>query len=340
MSIKILDDAGPKLANAGRKDLLDAIRAAGGRVIIAETVTFRQPIVDGVSSVELLKSWSADMVTINHYNADLPMIPGLRSTKAGIEKFGSCWNEQGIKGCIPDVKLIEPSFQKQYLQFGFGRTITEAKLLTGIPVGITLEPVAEDSDFPPARIANTANARRAVEHGASYINIIQTPSMPAAEFAKSVAKVREGLGENGLVKAGKMPWGNSFLSGPEQYITESEIKLLAQSGVDTVILPSPGTVPGLTVELVRNWVSIVHSCGLVAEATIGTSQEGADADVIRRIAIDSKMTGADMFQIGDGVYSGTTIPENLMAFAMSIKGRRHTLRRMAMSPLGYDILQI
>ena len=339
MPIKFLEDAGPKLANAGRKDLLDAIRSACGRVIVGETVTLKQPMIDGVSSVELLKSWGADMVTINHYNAELPMIPGLHSTMAGIEKFGSYWNKQGVKGCIPDIKLVEPSFQKLYLQYGFGRTIAEVKTLTGIPVGLTLEPVPDDYDLPPARIANIKNAQKAVEHGANYITIIQTPSMQKAEFAKSVAKVREGLGENGLVKAGKMPWGSSFLIEPEQFISEDEIKLLAQSGADTIILPSPGTVPGLTIELVRRWVCIVHSCGLLAEASIGTSQEGADTDVIRRFGIDSKMTGADMFQIGDGAYSGTTTPENMMAFAFSIKGRRHTLRRMAMSPLGYDFMQ-
>jgi methylmalonyl-CoA mutase cobalamin-binding subunit len=338
MPIKILEEAGPKVANAGRKDLLDAIRAAGGRVIIGETITLKQPMVDGVSSVELLKSWGADMVTMNHYNVDLPMIPGLRSTQAGIEKFGSYWNEQGSKGCLPDIKQVEYHFQKLYLQYGFGRTIAEAKTLTGIPVGITLEPVAEDSDYPPARVANAKNASRAVEQGANYVIIIQTPSMPESEFAKSVAKVREGVGEKGLVKAGKMPWGSSFLNIAEQFITEDEIKRLAESGADAVILPSPGTVPGLTVEIVRNWVNIVHNCGLLAETTIGTSQEGAEADVMRRFAIDSKMTGADMFQVGDGGYSGTTLPENLMAFAMSIKGRRHTLRRMAMSPLGYDFL--
>lgn len=338
MSIKILEDTGPKLANAGRKELLEAIRTAGGRVIIGETVTFKQPIIDCVSSVELLKSWGADMVSLNHYNVDLPMIPGMRSSQEGIEKFGSYWNEQGIKGCIPDVRLVEFHFQKQFLQYGFGRTLAEAKTLTGIPVGITLEPVADDSEYPPARVANTKNARKAVEHGANYINIIQIPSMPEAEFIKSVAKVREGIGENGLVKAGKMPWGSSFINGPEQYITEKEIKLLVKSGADAIILPSPGTVPGLTIELVRSWVGIVHNCGLIAETTIGTSQESAETDVIRRFAIDSKMTGADMFQIGDGGYSGTAIPENVMAFAMSIKGRRHTLRRMAMSPLGYDFL--
>ena len=77
----------------------------------------------------------------------------------------------------------------------------------------------------------------------------------------------------------------------------------------------------------------VHNCGLLAETTIGTSQEGADPDVIRRFAIDSKMTGADLFQIGDSVYGGCCTPENVMSFARAIKGQRHTLRRAALSPL-------
>ena len=100
-----------------------------------------------------------------------------------------------------------------------------------------------------------------------------------------------------------------------------------------IIIPAPGTVPGLTIEIVKSWVQVISSLGLLAEVTIGTSQQGADPDVIRRIAIDSKMTGADLYQIGDGVYSGVATPENVMAFANAIKGKRHALRRAALSPL-------
>jgi len=333
MPIKFLEEVGAKLANANRKDLTESIKAAGGRIIVGETITFKQTLVDGVSNVELLKSCGCDMVTMNHYNVDMPMIPGLTSTLEGIEKFGSFWNVEGARGCIPDEKVVEGTFQKIYLQFGFGRTINEVKELAGIPVGITLEPVSEEAGYPKARIANASNAERAASQGASYVIIIQTPSMPEKEFAGCVAQVRQGMGEKGLVKAGKMPWGSSFVKGSGQFITEKEILAIAKAGADAVILPSPGTVPGLTVELVREWVNIVHGCGLLVETTIGTSQEGADADVIRRIAIDSKMAGADMFQIGDGGYGGIATPDNVMAFATSIKGRRHTLRRMAMSPL-------
>ena len=198
----------------------------------------------------------------------------------------------------------------------------------------TLEPVTEEDDYPQGRVANEENARRGAEQGASYITLIHTPQMSAGEFAKSVAQVRSGMGEMGLVKAGKMPWGGcSFLVNADEFVTEAEIKELAAAGADAIVLPTPGTVPGLTIELVRQWVTVVHNCGLLAETTIGTSQEGADPDVIRRFAIDSKMTGADLFQIGDSVYGGCCTPENVMSFARAIKGQRHTLRRAALSPL-------
>lgn len=333
MAIKFLEDVGKKLIEANRDELVKAIQAASGRVIIGETVTFKQSLIDGVTNAELIKSWGGDMVTINHYNVDMPMMPGLQSTDEGIEKWLSTFNIDNSKGCKPDTKIVEESFQNTFWQFGFGRTIGEVKRLAGIPIGMTLEPVTDESEYPLARIASEENARKGIEDGASYITMISTPKMSANDFTKCVASVRSGVEDKGLVKAGKMPWGGSFLVNPDDFVTTSEIKKLAQAGADVIILPSPGTVPGLTVDLVRKWVSVIHECGLLAETTIGTSQEGADPDVIRRIAIDSKMTGADLFQIGDSVYGGSCSPENVIAFAKSIKGQRHTLRRMALSPL-------
>ncbi|NLL96872.1 MAG: hypothetical protein GX227_07150 [Clostridiaceae bacterium] len=338
MAVKLLDGIGRNLIEAKREEMKAAIISTGGRVIIGETVTFKQSLIDGVTNVELLKSWGADMVTINHYNVEIPMIPGLPSTKEGIELWGSLWNISGAKGCIPDIYVVEPSFQNAYLQFGFGRTINEVKKLAGIPVGMTLEPVEPGTGYPEARIANRINAKKGVEQGANYVTIINTPSMPSAIFAKCVSDVREGVEEDGLVKAGKMPWGGAFPTDPDYFYTTKELKELISAGADVILIPSPGTVTGLTIDLVRKWVNIVHENGALAEITIGTSQEGADEEVICRFAIDSKMTGADIFQIGDSVYSGTTTPENLMAFSKSIKGRRHTLKRMALSPMRGELL--
>ena len=61
--------------------MVNAIFAASGRVVIGETVTFKQSMIDGVSNIELLKSWGCDMVTINHYNVNFPMIPGMESPR-------------------------------------------------------------------------------------------------------------------------------------------------------------------------------------------------------------------------------------------------------------------
>ncbi|HLS52722.1 MAG TPA: haloacid dehalogenase-like hydrolase, partial [Tissierellaceae bacterium] len=66
--------------------------------------------------------------------------------------------------------------------------------------------------------------------------------------------------------------------------------------------------------------------------TIGTSQEGADKQTIRNIALYSKMAGADIHHLGDaGMTVGMATPENIMAYSIAIRGKRHTYRRMARS---------
>ena len=64
---------------------------------------------------------------------------------------------------------------------------------------------------------------------------------------------------------------------------------------------------------------------------IGTSQEGADVDTIRRIALECKMAGTDIHHLGDSGYTGIAAPENITAYSVVIKGLRHTYRRMAAS---------
>ncbi len=66
---------------------------------------------------------------------------------------------------------------------------------------------------------------------------------------------------------------------------------------------------------------------------IGTSQEGASVTVIEQLALWSKLTGADIHHIGDAGYSGIAVPENITAFSIALRGRRHTWKRMASSIL-------
>ena len=104
-----------------------------------------------------------------------------------------------------------------------------------------------------------------------------------------------------------------------------------EAGADVLLLPAPGTVPGFTMEHAAELIKTAHEKGVLAMTTIGTSQEGADEETIRQIALMCKMAGADIHHIGDSGYMGMALPENITAYSVAIRGKRHTYRRMAMS---------
>ena len=82
-------------------------------------------------------------------------------------------------------------------------------------------------------------------------------------------------------------------------------------------------------EYVKELVSYAHSLGCLTITSIGTSQEGADRDTIRQIALLCKMTGTDIHHLGDSGYTGIALPENIQSYSIAIRGIRHTYRRMA-----------
>ena len=102
-------------------------------------------------------------------------------------------------------------------------------------------------------------------------------------------------------------------------------------GADIILLPAPGTVPGITMEYVRSLVVCAHSLGKMTLTAIGTSQEGADTDTIKEIALMCKMTGTDLHHLGDAGYGGMALPENILEYGKVIRGIRHTYHRMAVS---------
>ena len=99
---------------------------------------------------------------------------------------------------------------------------------------------------------------------------------------------------------------------------------------DAVLIPAPGTVPGSREPLVAELADAVHASGALVVATVGTSQEGADAETVRQLALAAKRAGADVLHLGDAGVSGVTEPMNILAASIAIRGRRHAYRRMAM----------
>jgi len=282
------------LTQLTRATLLDGIRQSEGRLVVAETVVVTPPLVDGVTNAELAAAFGADILLLNCYDCTRPEIAGLPG---------------------------EP---------GEGQTCRSLKALVGRPVGVNLEP---SDRVPPGRRATPENAVRAVEQGADFLCLTGNPQTQVTNqgILESLRRIKEAVGDRAVLIAGRMHGAGSGLSPGGGVITPEEVEAFVDAGADVVLLPAPGTVPGTTVDEVRACVRAAHRKGALAMSAIGTSQEGADEATIRQIALNAKMAGVDLHHLGDAGYHGVAVPENILAYCLAVKGRRHTYRRMAFS---------
>jgi hypothetical protein len=201
-----------------------------------------------------------------------------------------------------------------------GEDLAGLKGRLGRPVGVNVEP---SEDVPPHRRADRENLRRFAD--ADFIVVTANPDAEVGieEMLSAVGLVRETL-PGALVFAGKMHG-----SGGKGMVEEGEISRLAEAS-DAVLIPAPGTVPGSREPLVAELAGAAHATGALVVATVGTSQEGADVETVRELALAAKRAGADVLHLGDAGVSGITEPMNVLAASIAIRGRRHAYRRMAM----------
>ncbi len=305
MAKRLLDCTASDFARMGREELLFAMGASEGRVLACETIGTVTPLVGDVSNAELAAALGGDILLLNLFDVQDPVVHGLPQHKPE-----------------DTVRLI--------------------KNLTGRPVGINLEPVeqgrASEVDttiwgLTPGRAATRENALKARDMGVDLIVLTGNPGIGVTNKAilDTLKLYKKTVGEQIVLAAGKMHASGSMTEAGENLITKKDVKAFADAGADIILLPAPGTVPGVTMEQIRELVSCAHSLGKLTITAIGTSQEGADVDTIRRIALMCKMTGTDIHHIGDSGYTGIAAPENITAYSAAIRGMRHTYRRMAMS---------
>lgn len=289
-----------KIRELNAKQVLEAIRLSEGRVMAAETVGAVQPLLYDISNAELAAAMSADILILNMYDVNEPVIKGL-----------------------PEHKKPE--------------SISVLKKLTGRIIGINLEPTDRKGDdlwkMSQGRRATAQNARKAKEQGADIIVVTGNPGNHVTNSAicDSIKEIRRELGDEIILISGKMHASGQLDEAGENIISKEEIKGFAQAGADIILLPAPGTVPGMTVEKVHELIVYIHSLNKMAMTSIGTSQEGADTDTIKTIAYNCKMAGADIHHIGDAGYTGIAVPENIMTYSIVIRGVRHTYHKMAQS---------
>lgn len=303
---RFLDCTASDFENMKKKELLEAISASEGRVLVCETIGILQPMLGDVTNAEFVASMGADMILLNMFDVNHPVIQGLPKTE--------------------DREVIR-----------------KIKQLTGRPVEINLEPLEQGKEssvetnemwkLSGGRVATLENAKTAVEMGVDFIVLTGNPGIGVtnAAITDTLKLYREHLGEQVVLIAGKMHASGILSECGEHILTEADVRAFAEAGADIILLPAPGTVPGITMEYVRSLVVCAHSLGKMTLTAIGTSQEGADTDTIKEIALMCKMTGTDLHHLGDAGYGGMALPENILEYGKVIRGIRHTYHRMAVS---------
>lgn len=306
MTKRLLDCTASELARFTSRELLGSIAGCEGRVLACETIGITPPLLGDVTNAEYAAALSADILLLNMFDVQAPVLQALPET-------------------APQ------------------NTVRELKRLTGRVIAVNLEPVDPDAadaanggtlwQMTPGRMATAENARLAAEMGGSMVLLTGNPGNGVCNDAllSSLRDIKREVGERLILAAGKMHASGVPGEGGSQILTEADVDAFADAGADIILMPAPGTVPGITLETAHALIEHAHRRGCLAMTAIGTSQEGADVETIRRIALLCKMAGADIHHIGDTGVPGMALPQNILAYSIAIRGERHTYRRMAAS---------
>lgn len=302
MTKRLLDCTASDFTKMNKNDILQSIEASEGRVLVSEIIGLYNPTLDSISNAELAAAFGADILLLNMFDVYEPVFQGI------------------------------PKVEKQ-------NVIKEIKRLTGRLIGINLEPVDNEQEtigeitaISKGRLATIDTAVAAHKLGADMIVLTGNPGTGVSNKAiiSSLKSINAVLGDKIILVAGKMHAAGSLKEAGENIITKEDIKEFVNAGANIILLPAPGTVPGITMEYIKELVTYAHSLGVLTLTTIGTSQEDADLYTIKQIALMCKMTGTDMHHIGDVSFK-TAPPENITNYSIAIRGKRHTYIRMARS---------
>lgn len=297
MAKRLLSALPSEILNFDKEELLESIKLSEGRTIISEVIG-KESLLRDISNVEVAAAFGADIILLNFFDFENPYFKNIETRNAA-------------------------------------EIVANIKKLSARPLGINLEPVSDKIDkenflkLDPGRKASLENIEKAVKAGFDMITFTGNPSVGVSnqEILEAVKLAAQNFGDEIIITAGKM-----HMSGiNENYLSAQYIDSLISAGADIILLPAPGTVPGVDLASLKKVIELIHNRAKLALTAIGTSQESSDPETIREIALMSKMAGADIHHIGDAAYGGIALPENIMSLSKTIRGKRHTYRKISQS---------
>lgn len=278
-----------------REDLLHAIKASEGRTILAENVVSCEPAIPTITNAEVARAAGADLILLNTFDVEKVIIRGLDTTQNPIQRL---------------------------------------KELVGRPIGINLEPLDDsakmlgDREFiSNGRQVNKKNLLRMNELEIDFVCITGNPGAGVTNQSITEAIRLAKKYFQGIIIAGKMHG-----AGSDEPIYDKESLInFAEAGADIILIPSPGTVPGSTVEVCYDIVQTLKAYGVLTMGGIGTSQETSEVATLKQIGLYNKMVGFDIHHIGDAGEGGVSYFENIFELSRAVRGKKHTLRMICAS---------
>ncbi len=337
-----------------KSELIESIAASDGRIVVCETIGAVPQMLGDVTNAEFAASMGADIILINIFDVNNPVMHGLPADvkpEDYIRKIKELTGRPVGLNLEPLEEGVASTVETDEwagLSSGRAGTLENAKKavekeLTGRPVGLNLEPLEEGvastvetdewAGLSSGRAGTLENAKKAVEMGADFIVLTGNPGIGVTNKAitDTLKLYRKELGDSVVLIAGKMHAAGILGEAGEKIITRNDVREFAEAGADIILMPAPGSVPGITMEYIIGLVSYAHELGKLTLTSIGTSQEGADVSTIREIALMCKMAGTDLHHLGDSGYMGMALPENIFEYGKVIRGVRHTYHRIAAS---------
>lgn len=276
-------------------ELKQSIKASDGRVVLAENVVTRTPVIPDITNSELSRAFGADLILLN-----------------GLDAF--------------DPKIVNIDENKH--------VIKELRRLVARPIGVNLEPVdvqatmtEEKLNISEGRQASPKTVKALEQLGINFICMTGNPGTGVSNerIVNAIADTRANF--SGLIIVGKM----HSAGVDEPVITKTFVNKFIDAGADIILAPSIGTVPGFDEIQLKEIVKAVHQHGGLVMSAIGTSQESSDPSTIRDFAIRNKVCGVDIQHIGDAGFGGLAPVNNIFELSKAIRGERHTVSMIARS---------
>ncbi len=292
--MRILDQFNIK-EKISKEKLITSIKESNGRTIISEIFVTKSPLLGDISNLELSKAFGADLLLLNNIDVNNLKIPGI-------------------------VKKIQ--------------SVRDIKNLVSCPIGIDLYVKHKAGAWPTDEIlATDDNLLKAIELGFDFVNIVADPVQGVNNdyLINFIMKIPKDIKDKLVVISGRMNMAG-INENASKVFSKSFVNNMASVGVDIFIFPTPGTAQGLTPSIAEELTLACSENKILSMSGIGSSQEGADEDTIKKLAFTARLAGVDIHHLGDAGYiGGMATPENIMTYSIAIKGKRHTYRKISAS---------